>query len=163
MSTFRPARLLATAAILAGIPLLSVSAQTTPPSPSPASPPAATKPDLAPMPQTGPATKPADPAKSPATAPQSGDKSATSPAAVNPLVGLAVFSSDGNKLGSVHSVSAAPDGKVKAIRLKTGGFLGIGGKLVAIPEGKFTRNGQDIQLGMTADEVSKLPEVKEQS
>jgi hypothetical protein len=34
MSTFRPARLLAAAAILAGIPLLSVSAQTPPP-PSP--------------------------------------------------------------------------------------------------------------------------------
>ncbi len=161
MSTFRPVRLLAAATILAGIPLLSVSAQTPPPSPT--SPPAATKPDLAPMPQTGPATRPADPADKPAIAPRSGDKSVTAPAAVNPLVGLSVFSSDGTKLGSVHSVSAGPDGKVTAIRLKTGGFLGIGGKLVAIPDGKFTRAGENVQLGMTADEVSKLPEVKEQS
>ena len=115
------------------------------------------------MPQTGPATRPTDPVEKPAIAPRSGDKAATAPAKVNPLIGLAVFSSDGSKLGSVHSVSAEPDGKVKAIRLKTGGFLGIGGKLVAVPDGKFTRAGDNIQLGMTADEVSKLPEVKEQS
>jgi hypothetical protein len=44
----------------------------------------------------------------------------------------------------------------------TCGFLGLGGKLVAIPDGKFTRTGADIQLGMTAGEVSKLPEVKDQ-
>jgi len=162
MSTFRPVRLLAAAGILAAIPLLSVSAQTPPPSPSPAPPPAATKPDPAPMPQTGPATRPTDPMERPAIAPRSGDKSATAPAK-NPLIGLTVFSSDGNKLGSVHSVSAAPDGKVKAIHIKTGGFLGFGGKLVAIPDGKFTRAGENVQLGMTSEEVSKLPEVKEQS
>ena len=61
----------------------------------------------------------------------------------------------------MQSVSADPDGKVKAIHLKTGGFLGFGGKLVAIPEGKFTKAGENVQLGMTSDEVSKLPEVKE--
>ena len=54
-------------------------------------------------------------------------------------------------------------GKVKAIHIETGGFLGIGGKLVAIPEGKYTRSGDNVQLGMTADAVSKLPEVEEQS
>ena len=30
-------------------------------------------------------------------------------------------------------------------------------------EGRFTKAGDNVQLGMTADEVSKLPEVKEQS
>ena len=160
MATLKPVRLLAAATVLAGIPL-SVSAQTTPP-PSPTAPPAATKPDT-PMPQTGPATRPVDPAEKPALTPRSGDKSATAPAKVNPLVGLAIFSSDGSKLGTVHSVTSAPDGKVTAIQFKTGGFLGIGGKLVAVPEGKFTRAGENIQLGMTSDEVSKLPAVKEQS
>ena len=75
----------------------------------------------------------------------------------------AVFSSDGTKLGNVQSVVTAPDGKVTAIHIKSGGFLGFGGKLVAIPEGKFTRSGENVQLGMTAEEVSKLPETKEQS
>ena len=52
---------------------------------------------------------------------------------------------------------------MKAIHFKSGGFLGIGGKLVAIPEGKFTRAGDNIQLGMTSEEVSKLPEIKKES
>jgi hypothetical protein len=160
MSTFRPARLLAAAAILAGIPLLSVSAQTPPP-PSQHRRRRTSRTWV--RCRTGPATRPADPAEKPVMAPRQGDKSVTAPVKVNPLIGLAVFSSDGSKLGSVHSVSAAPDGKVKAINIKTGGFLGIGGKLVAIPDGKFTRAGDNVQLGMSADEVSKLPEVKDQS
>ena len=137
--------------VLAGIPLLAASAQTTAPT-APTlgtSPPASTTPDTSMPPKVVP--------------PRQIDKSATAPAKVNPLVGLAVFSSDGSKIGTVQSVSAAPDGTVKAIRLKAGGFLGFGGKLVAIPEGRFTKAGENVQLGMTADEVSKLPEVKEQS
>jgi hypothetical protein len=158
MLTSRPVRLLAAAAVISGAALLPASAQQTPP-PSPSSPPAATTPDPAPMP---PASRPTAPAEKP-TLTRPGDKSVTAPAKVNPLIGLSVFSSDGSKLGTVHSVSAEPDGKVKAIRFKTGGFLGFGGKMVQIPDGKFTKSGDNIQLGLTADEVSKLPEVKEQS
>jgi len=152
MPTLTLVRLLAAATLITGAALLPASAQQTPPPPSPTSPPAATKPDPAPMPPTNPATRPTPT-----------DKSATAPAKANPLIGLSVFSSDGSKMGTVHSVSADPDGKVKAIRLKTGGFLGFGGKMVQIPEGKFTRSGENIQLGLTSEEVSKLPEVKEQS
>jgi len=90
-------------------------------------------------------------------------KSATAPREANPLIRMAVFSSDGSKVGTVQSVSTGPDGSVKSLRIRTGGFLGFGARLVAIPEGRFTRNGDNIQLGMTADQVSKLPEVKEQS
>jgi PRC-barrel domain protein len=155
-------RLIGAVVVLAGMPLLAASAQTpAPTAPAPgASPPAATTPDA---PPTAPMTKPANPSESPATAPRRPDKSATAPGRVNSLVGLAVFSSDGNKMGTVHSVSSAPDGSVKAIHIKTGGFLGFGGKLVAIPEGRFAKSGENIQLGMSADEVSKLPAIKEQS
>ena len=83
------------------------------------------------------------------------------PAIVAPSAGLAVLTSDGSKLGSIRSVKAGPDGKISAIYLKTGGFLGMGGKVVAIPDGKFTRKGDMIQLSMSADEVSKLPEATE--
>ena len=158
-------RLVGTVVVLMGMPLLAASAQTqapTPPSPG-ASPPDATKPDAAPTAPTAPMTRPTNPAENPATAPRRTDKSATLPGKVNPLVGLAVFSSDGSKMGTVQSVSAAPDGSVKAIQIKTGGFLGFGGKLVAIPDGRFTKTGDNIQLGISADEVSKLPEIKEQS
>lgn len=150
MHVLKSARLLASTAVLATIPLMSASAQTTGPTTPPTSPPpAATKPDTTPP----AAQRPVIP-----------DKQVTAPKpAAHPLIGLAVFSADGSKLGTVQSVASAPEGKVSAIHIKTGGFLGFGGKLVAIPDGKFTRSGENVQLGMTADEVSKLPEVKEQS
>jgi hypothetical protein len=63
----------------------------------------------------------------------------------------------------VQALDTGPDGKVKAIHIKSGSFLGIGGKMVAIPEGKFIRLGDQVRLHLTAEEVSKLPDVKEQS
>ena len=144
MTILKPAALLLAISAIAGVSAVSANAQT-----SPTSPPAATRPETAPMPQTPPAQKPM---------PRPGDKSATVPA--NPLIGLSVFSSDGSKLGTVQSVATAPDGKATAIHVKTGGFLGLGGKLVAIQDGKFTKSGDRVQLSMTADEVSKLPEYK---
>ena len=148
MSILRPVRILGAMAILATAPLIAANAQTQPPAPS--GPPAASKPETAPLPTQKPLITPR------------ADKSVTPPAKVHPLIGLAVFSSDGNNLGTVHSVASDADGKVAAIHIKTGSFLGIGGKLVAIPEGKFTRSGVNVRLGMTAEEVSKLPEVKGQ-
>jgi PRC-barrel domain len=151
MTVLKPARLLGTVAVLATIPLFSAIAQTTSPAPGNTSPPpAAAKPD---------ATLPTQPKAAPPAS--TSDKAATAPAKVDPLVGRSVISSDGSKLSSVQSVVAGPDGKVTAIHLKTGAILGLGGKLVAIPAGKFTRDGDTIKLSMTADDVSKLPEAKE--
>jgi sporulation protein YlmC with PRC-barrel domain len=154
MAFRKQARLLGAAAVLCGVPMV-VMAQTPSTTPAPSTPPAA-KPQ--PTPTPGPAAQPSTPSKTPATTPS--DKSAA--ATKNPLIGLAVFSSDGSKLGTVHSVTES-GGKVSSIHIKTGGFLGFGGKLVAIPEGKFTRTGDNVQLAMTSDEVNKLPEVKDNS
>jgi PRC-barrel domain len=147
MSHLKSVRLLGAAAILAVMPL-AASAQTQ--DPAPATPPPAARPDPSPMPPT-------------AVPPRTPDKSVTAPTKANPLIGMAVFSSDGSKVGTVHAVSATPDGTVKAIQFKTGGFLGFGGKSVSVPEGRFTKSGDSVQLGITSEEVSKLPEVKEQS
>jgi hypothetical protein len=76
------------------------------------------------------------------------------------LVGLSVFSSDGTKVGDVRAVDTGPSGNVAALHVRTGGFLGFGGRIVAIPEGSFARKGPDIRLTLTADEVGRLPEVK---
>ena len=154
MTINKRTRMLGAAALFACSPLAVMAQTTGPTTPSTPDRPSATEPAR----PADPAMKPTEPARPalPRTTQQTAPK-------VNPLIGLAVFSSDGSKLGNVHSVNAEPDGKVKAIHIKSGGFLGIGGKLVAIPEGKFTRAGDNIQLGMTSDEVSKLPEVKEQS
>jgi len=157
MQILKPARFAGAVVAIASLPVLAIAqSQSPPPSSTPSSPPAATQPAPTPPPAAKPSTEPMSPATRPA------DKSATAPKA-NPLIGLAVFSSDGSRLGTVQAVSAEPDGKVKAIHIKTGGFLGFGGKMVAIPEGKFTRAGENVQLGLTAEEVSKLPELKKES
>jgi sporulation protein YlmC with PRC-barrel domain len=157
MTTLTRLRLIGAAALVSSAAALSAAAQTQ--TPAPETTPPAVKPEPAPTPPTG--MKPSDAMKTPA-APSATERQSAAPAK-NPMIGLNVFSSDGNKLGSVQSVDAGPDGKVRAIRLKTGGFLGFGGKLVEIPEGKFTKSGDNVQLGMSSDEVSKLPEVKNQS
>jgi hypothetical protein len=154
MSQLKPIRLIVLAVALTGAPLAAF-AQTQPSMPpAPSASPPTTQPEASPLP---PAAVPQRPV----------DKSVTAPAQAKSLtkalVGLAVFSSDGSRMGTVQSVSAAPDGSVKAILIKTGGFLGFGTRLVAIPEGHFTKSGDAVQLGMTADEVSKLPEFKQQS
>jgi hypothetical protein len=53
-------------------------------------------------------------------------------------------------------------GHKTAVGLKVGGFLGFGGRMVAIPDDKFNHIGDTVQVNMTADEVNKLPPAKDQ-
>ena len=82
---------------------------------------------------------------------------APTPAARAPEPGMPVFSVDGNKVGSVESVDRTADGKVTAVNVMTGSFLGFGGKLVSIPDGRFAYDGKIVRIEMTADDVSALP------
>jgi PRC-barrel domain len=77
-----------------------------------------------------------------------------------PVPGLGVLTADGQKVGEVTAVKAAPDGKVESIQVKTGGMLGFGGRTINIPPAKFTVAGQNVQLSMTSAEVQKLPAVE---
>jgi sporulation protein YlmC with PRC-barrel domain len=77
------------------------------------------------------------------------------------LVGLVVFSSDGTRVGEVRSVDTGPNGTIVGLQVRTGGFLGFGGRIVAIPEGKFIRSGQSIRIDLDSDEVTGLPDVKD--
>jgi hypothetical protein len=149
MSNLKPLRLLSAAALVSASTL--AMAQTTPPSTPPAEKPPMNKPEPAPAPA---------PQATPAPAPQAPAK----PTATNekhPMVGQNALSSDGSKMGDVRAVKTGPDGKVTAIRIKVGGFLGFGGKFVEVPSSKFTQKGDTIQLGYTSDELSNLPEVKD--
>jgi hypothetical protein len=108
--------------------------------------------------------KPETPA--PQTSPKPGAQATpktTTAKDAHPMVGRNVLSSDGSKAGSVRAVKTSPDGKVIAIQLKVGGFLGFGGKIVEVPDGKFSQKGETIQLAMTSEELDKLPEVKDES
>jgi hypothetical protein len=75
-------------------------------------------------------------------------------------VGLDVFSSDGIRVGEVRAVDTGPSGDIVTLHMYTGGFLGFGGRIVAIPQGKFMRSGQSVRLDLDSDEVTGLPEVR---
>ena len=149
MSITQLIRIIGTAGVVVAVPLVTAMAQTQPPPSPPASPPAATQP----QPSAPQATPPPTPT----------DKKAAAPAAIGDLVGLTAKSSDGTNLGTVYGVTMGSGGKVTAIGVKVGGFLGFGGHMVVIPDGKFNRVGDTVQINMTADEVHKLPEAKKQS
>ena len=151
MKTLKPLRILGAATLLSVSALAAMAQSTTAPSSPPAEKPPMVKPETAPAPQTAPTP-----------APQTSPKVTTGPAA-STMVGRSALSSDGNKVGDVRAVKTAPDGKVTAIQLKVGGFLGFGGKIIEVPDTKFTQKGDTIQLGYTSDELSKLPEVKDAS
>jgi sporulation protein YlmC with PRC-barrel domain len=53
------------------------------------------------------------------------------------LVGSNVYNQSGQTIGSVDDVLIGQDGKVSQAVVSVGGFLGIGGKLVAVPFGDF--------------------------
>jgi sporulation protein YlmC with PRC-barrel domain len=132
----------------------------------------ATTQDVSPSGSATPPTRPdaGGAATSPSTAPSrmtapsaSPDKSATqTDPARQPLMGLAVYGSDGQKVGDVQGVKAGADGKVSEIHVRTGGFLGFGGKIVAIPATQFSQSGTNIQLNMSAEDASKLPKMGDQ-
>ena len=77
----------------------------------------------------------------------------------DPLIGLEVLGSDGKMVGQVAAVKTESSGKVVEIHVKTGGYLGLGGKTVAIPSEKFAKSGGNIKLVMSSVEVGTLPTV----
>lgn len=146
-------RLLWALAVSAALPL-AASAQQAPAE----TPPAAAPPEkIAPL-----GTEPGPPR--PEAAPPSSKTPAVKPSetpAAQDLVGLNVFSADGTRIGEVRAVNTGPSGDIVALHIRTGGFLGFGGRIVAIPQGKFIRSGQSIRLDLDSDQVTGLPEVKD--
>jgi hypothetical protein len=68
-----------------------------------------------------------------------------------PLVGLAVYSSDGEKLGQITQVGSA--GGQPAVRAELGGFLDVTPSAVVIPASLFEQKPDRIELSLTAAEV----------
>ena len=165
MRTLKPLRLVGAATLLS-VSAFAAFAQSSPPASTPAEKPPMAKPDAAaPGPQTAPApsTTPQTPPKSTTAPPSTTAPKTTAAPTAHPLMGLSAFSSDGSKAGDVRAVKTGPDGKITAIHVKVGGFLGFGGRIVEVPEGKFSQRGDNVQLGYTSEELGKMPEVKDAS
>src|ERR1700687_5509778 len=78
------------------------------------------------------------------------------------LIGSSVINDKSEKIGTVDDVIADKDKKLLSFAvLQVGGFLGLGGRLVAVPYDSLVIDdtGQKITLpGATKDELKKLSE-----
>lgn len=81
------------------------------------------------------------------------------------VMGKTVYDSSGNDLGSVSDMVIGKDGKLEAVVIGVGGFLGIGQKNVAVSMSAINAstdgNGKlKLVLNATKDELDKAPTFK---
>jgi hypothetical protein len=74
------------------------------------------------------------------------------------LKGMPAFSADDRNIGDVVEVVRGPDGKVEAVHIEVGRFLGMGDRTVKIDAGEFQELADRIRLKITGDAVRSLPE-----
>jgi sporulation protein YlmC with PRC-barrel domain len=83
------------------------------------------------------------------------------------LIGSSIINDKNEKIGSLDDVVADKDNKQLSFAvLQVGGFLGVGGRLVAVPFDKLVidDNGGKITLpGASKDELKKLAEFRYRS
>jgi sporulation protein YlmC with PRC-barrel domain len=76
------------------------------------------------------------------------------------LIGMDVRNSGGEKIGTIEDLVILPGARIVAI-LQVGGFLGLGGHLVAVPfeSLSMTASGSRASLpGATKEALERLPE-----
>lgn len=77
------------------------------------------------------------------------------------LRGKDVVNDKNEKIGEIDDLIISPDGRTLFAVLQVGSFLGIGGRLVAVPFQSLQMSEKDVTLpGATRDELNKLTEFK---
>lgn len=78
------------------------------------------------------------------------------------LLGMKVVNSIGKETGTVDDIVIDKDGKVSGLVIKTGGFLGIGGKAVAIAwrDVGSTLQSNVVNVSLTEAALDKAPDFK---
>jgi sporulation protein YlmC with PRC-barrel domain len=82
---------------------------------------------------------------------------------VSALLGSDVINDEDKKIGTLDDLVVAGDDRVLFVVIQVGGFLGLGGHLVAIPYQSLVLDDTDDGLriilpGATRDALGKLPE-----
>ncbi len=75
---------------------------------------------------------------------------------------MPVYSSDNKDLGRVVEAVRGPNGKLQAVQIQVGRFLGLGDKVVTIPADQLHEMADRIMLQLNSDQVRNLPEAKKQ-
>jgi sporulation protein YlmC with PRC-barrel domain len=81
------------------------------------------------------------------------------------LVGKSVYNTANERIGEVEDVLISTDGKVNAVVLGVGGFLGIGERKVAVVPSalSFRREGDGVanyRVNMTKGDLTNAPEFR---
>jgi hypothetical protein len=73
------------------------------------------------------------------------------------LIGGPVFSADGIEVGELVDLSMTDDGRVSVIRIMTAARLGLGSRVVEIPDGTFMTLRGAVVLDFPAECIEALP------
>jgi sporulation protein YlmC with PRC-barrel domain len=82
---------------------------------------------------------------------------------VSKLVGASIQNDKGEKIGKVDNLIVAPGGTLTIAVIEVGGFLGIGGHLIAIPVRQLKvldKSPKIVLPGATKEALKQLPEFK---
>jgi sporulation protein YlmC with PRC-barrel domain len=80
----------------------------------------------------------------------------------NKLIGQDIKNADNDSIGEVNSVRIGADGKVNAVIVGVGGFLGMGEREVALDwkDLRVSEDGRKVTANMTKEQLKALPEYK---
>ena len=78
------------------------------------------------------------------------------------LRGLPVLSSDNEDVGRVAEVVRDANGKVQALQIDIGRFLGVGGRTITIDANSFEQLADKIKLHLTAEALRAVPDASKQ-
>lgn len=78
------------------------------------------------------------------------------------LIGTAVVNSAGDELGSVSDLLVDDKGRITGLLISSGGVLGIGAKVVAVPWSDATRpgEGEPFVVDIAHEEIAAAPDFK---
>jgi PRC-barrel domain len=76
--------------------------------------------------------------------------------------GLPVVSSDNEDVGRIAEVIRDGNGKVQAVQIDIGRFLGVGGRMITIDANSFEHLADKIKLRLTGEGVRSVPEAAKQ-
>jgi sporulation protein YlmC with PRC-barrel domain len=76
---------------------------------------------------------------------------------VKDIIGKNVYGADGKEIGEINNLLVDPQGRIRAVIVEFGGFLGIGENKVAVPWQKLTVGKDRIATDMTPDVIKTMP------
>ena len=76
--------------------------------------------------------------------------------------GLPVLSSDNEDVGRVIEVVRDGNGKIQALQIDIGRFLGVGGRTISIDANSFEQLADKVKLRVTAEALRAVPDASKQ-